>query len=159
MPRKPRLEYENAFYHVINRGRRREMIFHDDKYYQMFINLLKDVYERFGCIIHCYCLMGNHYHLLLETPQANLSRIMRHINGVYTQAYNRFKNTDGSLFKGRFKSILVDKNAYVMQLSRYIHRNPIDMKKPLVSKLEDYKWSSYRAYIGKDKNINWLSSA
>ena len=82
---------------------------------------------------------------------------MRHINGVYTQAYNRLKNTDGSLFRGRFKSILVDKDAYIMQLSRYIHRNPIDMKKPLVSNLEDYKWSSYRAYIGKDKNPNWLN--
>jgi REP element-mobilizing transposase RayT len=157
MPRKPRLEYKNAFYHVMNRGRRREMIFHDDIYYQTFIDLLKDVHERFDCIIHCYCLMGNHYHLLLETPNANLSRIMRHINGVYTQAYNRLKKTDGSLFRGRFKSILVDKDAYVLQLSRYIHRNPIDLKKPLVTKLEDYKWSSYRAFIGKDKNVNWLN--
>lgn len=112
MPRKPRLEYEHAFYHVMNRGRRGEMIFHDEKYYQIFIDLLKGVNECFGCMIHCYCLMGNHYHLLLETPHANLSRIMRHINGVYTQAYNRLKNTDGSLFRGRFKSILVDKEAY-----------------------------------------------
>jgi REP element-mobilizing transposase RayT len=157
MPRKPRIEYENAFYHVMNRGRGRKMIFHDELYYQIFVNLLEDVHERFGCIIHCYCLMGNHYHLLLETPHANLSRIMRHINGVYTQAYNRLKNTDGSLFRGRYKSILVDKDAYIMQLSRYIHRNPIDMKQPLVSNLEDYKWSSYRAYIGKDKNLNWLN--
>jgi putative transposase len=157
MPRKPRLEYENAFYHVMNRGRRREMIFHDEDYYQIFVDLLKDVQARFGCVIHCYCLMGNHYHILLETPYANLSRIMRHINGVYTQAYNRLKNTDGSLFRGRFKSILVDKDAYIMQLSRYIHRNPIDMKKPLVTNLEDYKWSSYRAYIGKEKNVNWLN--
>jgi len=157
MPRKPRLEYENAFYHVMNRGRRREMIFHGDVYYQTFIDLLKDAHERFGCIIHSYCLMGNHYHLLLQTPNANLSRIMRHINGVYTQAYNRLKKTDGSLFRGRFKSILVDKDAYILQLSRYIHRNPIDMKKPLVSNLKDYKWSSYRAFIGKEKNVNWLT--
>jgi len=157
MPRKPRLEYENAFYHVMNRGRGREMIYHDDEYYQIFVNILKDVHERFDCIIHCYCLMGNHYHLLLETPQANLSRIMRHINGVYTQAYNRLKKTDGPLFRGRFKSILIDKDAYIMQLSRYIHRNPIDIKKPLVMNLEDYKWSSYRAYIGKEKNVNWLN--
>jgi REP element-mobilizing transposase RayT len=157
MPRKPRLEFENAFYHVMNRGRGRETIFHDDKYYQIFIDILKDVHERFGCIIHCYCLMGNHYHILLETPHANLSRIMRHINGVYTQAHNRLKKTDGSLFRGRYKAILVDKDAYIMQLSRYIHRNPVDMKKPLVTNLEDYKWSSYRAYIGKDKNVKWLS--
>jgi REP element-mobilizing transposase RayT len=157
MPRKPRIEYENAFYHVMNRGRGREMIFHGEEYYQIFVDLLEDVHERFGCIIHCYCLMGNHYHLLLETPYANLSRIMRHINGVYTQSYNRLKNTDGSLFRGRFKSILVEKDAYIMQLSRYIHRNPIEMKKPLVSDLADYKWSSYRAYIGKDKNNSWLN--
>ena len=126
-------------------------------YYQTSIDLLKDAHERFGCIIHCYCLMGNHYHLLLETPNANLSRIMRHINGVYTQFYNRLKQTDGSLFRGRFKSILVDKDAYILQLSRYIHRNPIGMKNPLVSKLEDYKWSSYRAFIGKEKDVNWLN--
>jgi len=156
MPRKPRLEYENAFYHVMNRGRRREKIFHGDIYYQTFLDLLKDSHERFGCIIHCYCLMGNHYHLLIETPKANLSRVMRHINGVYTQAYNRLKKTDGSLFRGRFKSILVDKDSYILQLSRYIHRNPVDMKTPLVSRLEDYKWSSYRAFIGKDKHENWL---
>jgi len=124
--------------------------------YQTFIDLLKDVHERFGCIVHCYCLMSYHYHLLLETPNANLSRIMRHINGVYTQAYNRLKKTDGSLFRDRFKSILVDKDAYILQLSRYIHRNPTDMKQPLVYKLEDYKWSSYRAYIGKAKNLKWL---
>jgi len=79
-------------------------------------DLLKDVHERFDCIVRCYCLMGNRYHLLLETPNANLSRIMRHINGVYAQAYNRLKNIDGSLFRGRFKSILVDKDAYILQL-------------------------------------------
>ena len=158
MPRKPRQEYENAFYHVMNRGRGRQIIFHDEKYYLAFIGLLKDVDERFGCIIHCYCLMGNHYHLLLETPNANLSRIMRHINGVYTQIYNRLKNTDGPLFRGRFKSIVVDKDAYILQLSRYIHRNPIDMRRPLVTKLENYKWSSYRIYMNKDKNPGWLNT-
>ena len=157
MPRKPRLEYENAFYHVMNRGRGRQLIFHDDEYYLGFINILKDVHERFGCIIHSYCLMGNHYHLLLETPKANLSRIMRHINGVYTQFYNRLKKTDGSLFRGRYKSITVDKDAYILQLSRYIHRNPIDMKRPLVLKLENYKWSSYRAFVNKDKCPYWLT--
>ncbi len=141
----------------MNRGRRRELVFHGEEYYQIFVDLLKDAHERFGCIIHCYCLMGNHYHLLLETRHANLSRIMRHINGVYTQAYNRLKKTDGSLFRGRFKSILVDKDSYILQLSRYIHRNPVEMKKPLVTNLDDYKWSSYRAYIGKDKNLTWLN--
>ena len=141
----------------MNRGRAKQMIFHNVEYYLGFIDILKDVHERFGCIVHGYCLMGNHYHLLLETPNANLSRIMRHINGVYTQLYNRLKKTDGSLFRGRYKSIVVDKDAYILQLSRYIHRNPIDMKRPLVLKLEDYKWSSYRAFINKDKTPDWLS--
>ena len=156
MPRPQRIEYENAFYHVMNRGRGQQMIFHDEKYYHAFLETLNEVHTRFGCIVHAYCLMGNHYHLLLETPNANLSRIMRHINGVYTQRYNRLKKTDGSLFRGRFKAILVDKDEYNMQLTRYIHRNPIDMKNPLVSCLADYPWSSYRAYINKSKTPNWL---
>ncbi len=105
MPRPLRIEYENAFYHVMNRGRGRSLIFHNEKYYKAFLETLNEVHIRFDCIIHAYCLMGNHYHILLETPHANLSRIMRHINGVYTQRYNRLKNTDGSLFRGRFKAI------------------------------------------------------
>ncbi|VAW37728.1 hypothetical protein MNBD_GAMMA01-98 [hydrothermal vent metagenome] len=156
MPRKPRIEYENAVYHVMNRGRGRQRIFHHENCYQTFINLLKEVHERFGCKIHGYCLMGNHYHLLLETPNANLSRIMRHINGVYTQYYNRLHNTDGTLFRGRFKSILVDQDAYLLQLSCYIHRNPIDSNLLLVDKLYKYKWSSFRAYINKDTAPDWL---
>ncbi len=156
MPRPQRIEYENAFYHIMNRGRGQQMIFHGEKFHQAFLETLNEVHTRFGCIIHAYCLMGNHYHLLLETPNANLSRIMRHINGVYTQRYNRLKKTDGSLFRGRFKAILVDKDEYIMQLSRYIHRNPIDMKRPLVSDLVDYPWSSYPAYINKSKTPNWL---
>ncbi|PCI00037.1 MAG: hypothetical protein COB79_06265, partial [Zetaproteobacteria bacterium] len=154
----PRLEFENAFYHVMNRGRARQLIFHDEEYYLAFVDLLKVVHERFGCIIHAYCLMGNHYHLLIETPGANLSRVMRHINGVYTQIYNRLKKTDGSLFRGRFKSIVVDKDAYILQLSRYIHRNPIDMKQPLVSELQNYQWSSFPAYVNKSKKPDWLTT-
>lgn len=156
MPRPQRIEYENAFYHVMNRGRGRQFIFHDEKYYYAFLDTLKEVHIRFDCIIHAYCLMGNHYHLLIETPHANLSRIMRHINGVYTQRYNRLKKTDGPLFRGRFKAILVDKDEYIMQLARYVHRNPIDMKKPLVESLSLYPWSSYRAYINKEKAPAWL---
>jgi len=100
--------------------------------------------------------MGNHYHLLIQTPKANLSRIMRHVNGVYTQKFNRLERTDGPLFRGRFKAILVDKESYLAPLSRYIHRNPIDMKRPLVEKLEDYPWSSYPAFVGKAEPQPWL---
>ena len=156
MPRPIRIEYENAFYHVMNRGRARQVIYWDSRYYQAFIDTLAEANQRFQCIIHAYCLMGNHYHLLLETPKANLSRIMRHINGVYTQRYNRLKKTDGPLFRGRYKAILVEKDAYLLQVSRYIHRNPIDMKKPLVRELEEYQWSSYPAYIAKVKAPTWL---
>ena len=105
MPRPQRIEYENAFYHVMNRGRGRQAVFHDPRYYQAFLETLAEVHQRFHCVIHAYCLMGNHYHLLLETPDANLSRIMRHINGVYTQRHNRLKKTDGALFRGRYKRI------------------------------------------------------
>jgi len=156
MSRPERIEYENAFYHVMNRGKARQTIFNDGQYYKAFLETLEAVHKRFECIIHAYCLMGNHYHLLLETPNANLSRVMRHINGVYTQRYNRLKQTDGPLFRGRYKAILVDKDAYLLQLSRYIHRNPIDMKRPLVKNLQDYYWSSYPAYIGKVKSPDWL---
>ena len=95
MPRPQRIEYENALYHVMNRGRARQTIFHDEHYYQAFLDTLEEVHGRFGCIIHAYCLMGNHYHLLVETPNANLSRIMRHIDGVYTLRYKKRKRGQG----------------------------------------------------------------
>jgi len=98
----------------------------------------------------------NHYHLLIETPQANLARIMRHINGVYTQRHNWLRKTDGTLFRGRYKSVLVDEDGYLLQLTRYIHLNPIETKNPMVSKLADYRWSSFPAYINQSKAPTWL---
>jgi len=155
MPRLTRIQYENAFYHVMNRGKGRQTIFHDKNYYEAFLNTLNESYTRFDAVIHCYCLMGNHYHLLIETPRANLDRIMRHINGVYTQRYNRLKKTDGPLFRGRYKAILVDRDAYLLQLSRYIHRNPIEVKGSK-HKLSNYLWSSYPTYIGQSPPPQWL---
>ena len=156
MPRKPRIEYENAFYHVINRGRGRQNIFHGEVYFRAFLDTLGEVHHRFGCLVNGYCLMSNHYHILIETPNANLSRIMRHINGVYTQRYNRLKCTDGPLFRGRYKAILVSQDEYLLQLSRYIHRNPIETTIPMVERLEDYRWSSYPAFIGLREPEDWL---
>ena len=156
MPSLQRIEPENAFYYVMNRGRERHTIFHGDEYYLCFLETLAQAQQRFNCIVHAYCLMGNHYHLLIETPNANLGRIMRHINGVYTQRYNRLQLTDGPIFRGRYKAILIDHDAYLLQLSRYIHRNPIETKEPLVERLEDYAWSSYPAYVGKVKPSDWL---
>lgn len=156
MPRPTRIEYDNAFYHVMNRGKGRQDIFHGDEYYNAFLDTLRESTRRFDAVIHAYCLMNNHYHLLIETPLANLGRIMRHINGVYTQRYNRLKKTDGPLFRGRYKAILVDEDAYLLQLSRYIHRNPIETKRNKLSSLEEFPWSSYLAYIGKVPAADWL---
>ncbi|MCU7815442.1 MAG: transposase [Candidatus Thiodiazotropha sp. (ex Rostrolucina anterorostrata)] len=149
MSRPLRVEYENAFYHVMNRGRGRQQVFREAAYYEAFLDCLKEA--------HAYCLMGNHYHLLISTPRGNLSRVMRHVNGVYTQRHNRLRRTDGPLFRGRYKAILVDASSYLLQLSRYIHRNPIEIHKSLVQQLDDYPWSSYPAYVGKAKPPDWLS--
>ena len=120
MPRPTRIEYEGAYHHVMNRGRSHQNIFNGSLYFEAFISTLKEASEQFDAIFHAYCLLTNHYHLLIETPKANLGRIMQHINGVYTQRHNVLGRTDGSLFKGRYKSVLVDKDAYLLQLSRYI---------------------------------------
>lgn len=157
MVRPLRIEFEDAFYHVMNRGRERQRIFHTPDYYEAFLASLDEAYMRFGMEIHAYCLMGNHYHLLMKTPQGNLSRIMQHIDGLYTQRHNRLKDTDGSLFRGRYKAIVIDASEYLLQVSRYIHRNPVEVKKPLTDTLEDYHWSSYAAYLGLDKAPRWLN--
>jgi REP element-mobilizing transposase RayT len=154
MSRPLRIEYEGAYYHVMNRGRGRQAIFHGEEYFRAFLDTLAEAHERFRLEIHAYCLMGNHYHLLLKTPEGNLQRAMRHVGGLYTQRYNRLKKTDGSLFRGRYKAILVDHDAYFLHLSKYIHRNPVDAH--IVERLEDYEWSSYHTYIGKHKPEKWL---
>ena len=120
MSRPLRIEYPDAWYHVMNRGRRREMIFADKNDYEMFVELLKDASDMWDVNIAAYCLMPNHYHLLLQTPAGNIARTMRHINGIYTQRYNRKCGYDGQLFKGRYKSILVHGDSYLLQLVRYI---------------------------------------
>lgn len=141
MPRPARIQNENAFYHVMNRGRGRRWVFHGERYYEAFLKTLEESHDRFDARIHAYCLMGNHYHLLLETPLANLDRIMRHINGVYTQRYNRLKRTDGPLFRGRYKLVLIDESAHLLQVSRYIHRNPAEVKGATEDVLDAYVWS------------------
>ncbi len=156
MPRPTRIEYEGAFHHVMNRGRHGRTNFRDDDDYELFLNTLSEVTKEYNAVIHAYCLMSNHYHLLVETPKANLSQIMKHINGLYTQRSNRKHKKDGTLFRGRYKSILVDEDAYLLQLTRYIHRNPLEVKKKMVQNLVDYRWSSYPAYINQAKAAEWL---
>ena len=138
----------------MNRGRRFEKVFSDIQDYRMFVELLKDSSEMWKIKIAAYCLMPNHYHILIHTPEGNIARAMRHINGVYTQRYNRKHGCDGQLFRGRYKSILVSGDSYLLQLVRYIHRNPIEVG--LVNSLSQYNWSSHKGYISVAKKWDWL---
>ncbi|MDF1653660.1 MAG: transposase [Coxiellaceae bacterium] len=156
MARPLRIEYKNAVYHVMNRGKSHQAIFHGSKYTDHFMQCVEQACYKFNLEILAYCLMGNHYHLLVRTPQANLSRCMRHINGVYTQIYNKTFGTDGPLFRGRYKAIVVDAENYLLQVSRYIHRNPIETDPPLVNRLTDYRLSSYTHYLNPSNSPPWL---
>lgn len=154
MPRPLRLEFKNAWYHVMNRGAGYKNIYKSEKHKAMFLELLAEASSTFGIEIHAYCLMDNHYHLLVKTPRANLARAMRHINGVYTQSFNRLEKTDGALFRGRYKAIVVDGDAYLLQVSRYIHLNPAAAK---ITKIPaHYTWSSYSSYIQATRAPSWL---
>jgi REP element-mobilizing transposase RayT len=141
-----RIEYPGAVYHVTARGDARKAIFRDDGDRRAFLQTLAQLVERFGWVCHAYCLMNNHYHLLLETPQANLSRGMRQLNGIYSQAFNRRHRRVGHVLQGRFKSILVDRESYLLELARYVVLNPVRAK--TVRRPADYPWSSYRATAG-----------
>jgi putative transposase len=145
MARPLRIEYEGAWYHVMNRGQAHIPIFLNDHHRQIFLDLLWDVHQRFGAEIHAYCLMENHYHLIIRTPLGNISRIMRHVDGVYTQRFNKNVKRDGALFRGRFKAILIEVDIYLLRLNRYIHLNPV--KANLANKPENFQWSSYAAYL------------
>jgi putative transposase len=155
MSRPQRIEYEGAYYHVMNRGQGKKDIFHDKVYYDAFLEILSESVIKFGLEVHAYCLMTNHYHLLVSTPRGNLQRAMRHIGSVYTQKYNRLSKIDGALFKGRYKAVLVDSDEYLLHLSKYIHKNPLEAN--MVKDLSGYPWSSYPAYIGKRKHDKWLT--
>jgi len=154
MSRPLRIEYPGAWYHVMNRGRRREKIFLDSNDYQTFISLLQETDERWNIKIAAYCLMSNHYHLLVHTPVGNLSRCMRHINGIYTQRFNRCHNHDGQLFRGRYKAVLIDADNHLLEVLRYIHRNPL--RAGLGKDLQDYSYSSHHGYMSTAKKWDWL---
>lgn len=147
MARPLRIEYEGAVYHITSRGNARQDIFLDDGDRSGFLKILGDVVERYNWICHAYCLMANHYHLLIETPDANLSRGMRQLNGVYTQAFNRRHDRVGHVMQGRYKAILVQKGSHLLELVRYIVLNPVRAK--LVSRPRDWRWSSYRMTAGE----------
>jgi REP element-mobilizing transposase RayT len=154
MSRPLRIDYPNAWHHVMNRARRGADLFIDKANYQQFIALLQETAELFNINVAAYCLMPTHYHLMVQSPDANLSRCMRHINGVYTQKYNMGHGCDGTLFRGRYKSILVDADSYLLQLVRYIHRNPLEAG--LVKRLDQYAWSSHKGYLSTAPKWSWL---
>jgi REP element-mobilizing transposase RayT len=155
MARPLRIEYPGAFYHITARGNEGKEIFKSTRDRQKFLFYLESATQRYQAIIHVYCLMGNHYHLLLETPSANLSQILQHINGAYTTYFNIKRNRSGHLFQGRYKAILVEADTYATELSRYIHLNPV--RAGLVTHPEQYPWSSYACYAGQQKKPDWLT--
>ena len=155
MARPLRIEYEEAVYHVTSRGNARDRIFSDDSDKEKFLEKLNSVIKRYNWLCHAYCLMDNHYHLLIETLDANLSMGMRQLNGVYTQAYNRRHKRPGHLFQGRYKAILIQKENYLLELCRYVVLNPVRAK--IVKNPEDWKWSSYLATAGSIKKQEYLT--
>ena len=161
MARPLRVEYPGAFYHVINRGNNQENIFKNKRDREKFLEYLAIAAERFSIVVHTYCLMNNHYHLLVQTPEPNLSMAVQWINVSYATYFNRKRGRTGHLFRGRFKAILVDADEYLKHLSRYIHLNPVRAK--LVANPKAYDWSSYRAFIVARSapaflEIDWLLS-
>ena len=154
MARPLRIQYPGAFYHVTSRGNERKAIFKSNRDRTKFLSYLESASERYDAVIHVYCLMDNHYHLLLETPRSNLSQILHHINGAYTTYFNVKRNRSGHLFQGRYKAILVEKDAYCHELSRYIHLNPV--RAGVADRPSEYIWSSYCYIIGLKESPVWL---
>lgn len=157
MARQWRIAFPGALYHVMSRGNAGQDIFTSDDDRHLFLGLLGELSERFNLEIHAYVLMGNHYHLLLKTLDANLSRAMQWFGTSYTRKFNLNHHAGGHLFQGRFKSIIVENDAYLLRLSCYIHRNPLRAK--IVERLADFPWSSYRFYAYKKKPPAWLKTS
>jgi REP element-mobilizing transposase RayT len=151
-----RIEYPGALYHVTSRGNEKKDIFRSKKDREKFLSYLSSAWERHGAVFHAYCLMSNHFHLMVETPLGNLSRIMKHINGSYTTYFNVRHKRAGHLFQGRYKALLVQADTYAAELSRYIHLNPVRAK--VVRSPEEYQWSSCRQYL-EGTEPPWLSTS
>lgn len=155
MARPLRIEYPGAIYHVTSRGNARLRIYEDDQDRRSFLRLLEEVVDRYHWLCHAYCLMDNHYHLLIETSDGNLSQGMRQLNGIYTQRFNRRHGKVGHIFQGRFKAILVDRESYLLELCRYVVLNPV--RTGTVARPAQYAWSSYGATAGMGKAPAFLT--
>ncbi len=156
MARPLRIEYPGAWYHVMNRGLCRREVFHSEEFAQLFYDLLAEAHERFQIEVHVFCLMGNHYHFCIRTPHANLGKAMQFINSGFTQKYNHIIEGDGPLFRGRYKAIIIQEKKYFLNLSRYIHLNPV--LAGIVVHPKDYQWSSYKFLTGEREKPAWLFS-
>jgi len=156
MARPIRIEYPGALYHVTARGNRKGVIYEDDKDRHAFLEVLFQVVDRNNWLCHAYCLMDTHYHLVIETPDGNLSYGMRNLGGMYTQSYNRRHQSVGHIFQGRYKSIIVDKEGYLLELSRYVVLNPV--RAGMVKDPEEWEWSSYRATAGLIEAPGYLTT-
>lgn len=156
MARPLRIIFPGAFYHVTSRGNEKKDIFKSRRDREKFLEYLASAAERYGAVIYAYCLMSNHFHLFMQTPEGNLSQIMRHIIGAYTTYFNIKRKRAGHLFQGRYKSVLVEADEYAAELTRYVHLNPV--KAGITTKADDYQWSSYRAYIGMASMPEWLKT-
>lgn len=151
MARKNRKWFPGAIYHIMARGNYRQNIFKDDEDFKVFLVLMQDAKTKYGFKLHAYCLMTNHYHLLLETEQTEIWKIMKRINQIYAAYYNEKYRLTGHLFQGRYKSCLVENDSYFLQTSRYIHLNPVKAK--MVPRAEAYPWSSYSTLIGMKQEM------
>jgi putative transposase len=157
MARPLRLEFPGALWHVTSRGNGREAIFRDDEDRLAFIDVLARVVAMFRWKLHAYVLMGNHYHLMVETPEPNLSRGMRQLNGMYTQRFNRSHGRVGHVLQGRFKGVLVEREAHLLELARYVVLNPV--RAGSVKSAMDWRWSSFRATAGLSESPEWLDTS
>jgi REP-associated tyrosine transposase len=157
MARRARVEYPGALYHVITRGNQRQRIFRDDRDRGKYLEILSSLKKQYSFRIPAYVLMLNHVHLLLESGEVPLSRIMQRLGSGYTQYFNRRHKQVGHLFQGRYKAILCDKDSYLLELTRYLHLNPVRAK--VVKDPLDYLWSSYVGYVGETQGQQWLDSA
>ena len=149
MARPLRIEYDGALYHITSRGNARKPIYKDEQDRQVFLDTLGRVNKKYNWICHAYCLMNNHYHLIIETPDGNLSKGMRQLNGIYTQIYNRNHHKVGHIFQGRYKAILIERESRLLEVCRYVVLNPVRAK--AVEKPEGWQWSSYRGTSGMGK--------
>jgi len=156
MPRKPRIEFSGAFYHVIVRGNQKQIVFKNAADFQKYLLTLTVYKNRTGCRIYAYVLMNNHLHLLVETQDVPLSKVMQGVNQTYTMYFNRRYRTVGHLFQGRYKAILCDRDAYLIGLVKYIHRNPLRAR--IAERIDAYPWSSHQAYTGKNNPLSLVDT-